>query len=123
MSCPVFGFISFGNKDMNVSRRLKLTSSYNYDNEFMNDDNITKYFSKEEERENKESPKILKIYYRELSNDKKTIKEFFKKTPPLIGLKNVGCTCYMNAVLQCLCHIEKLVNYFKYDRFVIDVIQ
>ena len=29
----------------------------------------------------------------------------------------------MNAVLQCLCHIEKLVNYFKYDRFVIDVIQ
>ena len=106
------------------SNNINNNNNENYcDNDFMNDDYITKYFSKEKEREDKESPKILKIYYRELSNDEKTIKEFFNKTPPLIGLKNVGCTCYMNAVLQCLCHIEKLVNYFKYDRFVIDLIQ
>ena len=89
----------------------------------MNDDTITKYLSKEEERKDKESPKILKIYYRELSNNKKSIKKDFQNMPPLIGLKNAGCTCYMNAVLKCLCHIEKLVNYFKYDRFVIDLIQ
>ena len=34
--------------------------------------------------------------------------------PPLIGLDNIGASCYMNAILQCLCNIPKLVNYFKY---------
>ena len=28
------------------------------------------------------------------------------------GLENVGATCYMNATLQCLVHIQKLTNYF-----------
>ena len=31
---------------------------------------------------------------------------------PLVGLKNVGFTCYMNATLQCLLHIPELNNYF-----------
>ena len=31
---------------------------------------------------------------------------------PLIGLKNVGLTCYMNAILQCLLHINELNNFF-----------
>lgn len=35
-----------------------------------------------------------------------------------IALRNVGATCYMNATLQCLCNIEKLVNYFKYHRTI-----
>ena len=34
--------------------------------------------------------------------------------PPLIGFDNIGATCYMNATLQCFCHIEKFVNFFKY---------
>ena len=42
----------------------------------------------------------------------KSIKDIFP-FPPLIGLQNVGATCYMNATLQCLCQIEKLVNFFK----------
>ena len=33
----------------------------------------------------------------------------------LIGLQNVGVTCYMNATLQCLCNIEKFIDYFKYN--------
>ena len=33
---------------------------------------------------------------------------------PHIGLKNIWSSCYMNSTLQCFCHIEKLVNYFKY---------
>ena len=35
-----------------------------------------------------------------------------------IALRYVGATCYMNATLQCLCNIEKLVNYFKYHKNV-----
>ena len=48
-----------------------------------------------------------------------TIKEFFKN-PPLIGLDNIGATCYMNATLQCLCNILKFVDYFKYNKHLIE---
>ena len=40
---------------------------------------------------------------------------------PKIGLQNIGATCYMNSTLQCLCHIEKFINFFKYDSQVIDI--
>ena len=33
-------------------------------------------------------------------------------TPPLIGLENIGATCYMNATLQCFSNIDILTNYF-----------
>ena len=48
------------------------------------------------------------------------IQEFEK--PPLIGLQNVGSACYMNATLQCLCQIRKLINYFKYKPYINEVI-
>ena len=43
----------------------------------------------------------------------KSIEQEFTK-PPLIGLKNVGATCYMNATLQCFLNLKKFINYFKY---------
>ena len=47
-------------------------------------------------------------------NKKIAIKDNFI-TPPLIGLENLAFTSYLNATLQCLCQIEKIVNYFKYN--------
>ena len=29
-----------------------------------------------------------------------------------LGLQNIGATCYMNATIQCLCHVLNLKNYF-----------
>ena len=44
-------------------------------------------------------------------------------SPPLIGLDNIGATCYMNATLQCFCNMEQFVNYFKYDKYLIYTIK
>ena len=41
--------------------------------------------------------------------------------PTLIGLQNIGATCYMNATLQCFCHIVKFVNFFKYSKQAIEI--
>ena len=37
------------------------------------------------------------------------------KKPTLIGLNNIGATCFMNATLQCLSQTEALTNYFLKD--------
>ena len=43
--------------------------------------------------------------------------------PLLIGLDNIGATCYMNATLQCFCNIEKFVNYCKYNKHLINYVK
>ena len=43
--------------------------------------------------------------------------------PPKIGLKDLGEASYMNSILQCFCQIEKIVNYFKYNNRIIDIIK
>jgi len=56
--------------------------------------------------------------YKEYNLDEKTMNRDIKTNysmPPLIGLDNIGATCYMNATLQCLCNIPNFINYFKYN--------
>ena len=42
---------------------------------------------------------------------------------PLIGLDNIGATCYMNATLQCLCNIKPFVEYFKYNKQLKNIVK
>ena len=37
------------------------------------------------------------------------------KKPTLIGLNNIGATCFMNATLQCLSQTEGLTSFFLKD--------
>ena len=42
---------------------------------------------------------------------------------PLIGLQDIGAICYINSTLQCFCHIEKFVEFFKYNQFIINKVR
>ena len=53
-------------------------------------------------------------------NEKIILKNIFLK-PPRVGLNNIGAPPYMNSILQCLCQIEEIVIYFKYDNHVNEI--
>ena len=67
-------------------------------------------------------PMIIVKYNLNAQIQKKSIKDNFLM-PPLIGLDNIGATCYMNATLQCLCNIPKFVNYIKYNKHFIEYVK
>ena len=73
---------------------------------------------KEEEKDLKQDAKKEKVE-KEIGKKKEEIEkekeEAQKKKnikPILIGLNNIGATCYMNATLQCLSNTKELTDYF-----------
>ena len=69
---------------------------------------------------NFQSNEVTIIKYKKKDNFK--LETYFKQRPK-IGLDNIGATCYMNSTLQCLTHIDSLVDYFKYDPQIEEVKQ
>ena len=117
----------FGNKNMNKDKQqfdndikdeLKPKSGIKFEDEYVI---IEKKNTKEIDEDKKEEINV---------NKENIIKEEKKKKPeiknnfidcPNIGLQNIGATCYMNSTLQCFCHIEKFVNFFKYNPQVANI--
>ena len=69
-----------------------------------------------EEKKEELSQKINEAeeLYNKLVNDIEPISLY--KSPTLIGLNNIGATCFMNAALQCLSQSKTLSNYFLHNK-------
>ena len=111
------------NEYKNKYDNIIMQSKAKYENDILElQTEIEKY--KEEKKQNEE--KVLKYnsekkYLKEEIKKLKTTNSFLlmDKEPTLVGLNNIGATCYMNATLQCLSNTTKLREYFlkifKYD--------
>ena len=85
----------------------------NKENELLNSTNI--FNNKNNELEQKKQELIMKendLVKKEKELNLKETQMSTKNVPILIGLNNIGATCYMNASLQCFSNTKKLTNYF-----------
>lgn len=66
--------------------------------------------------------KIMKEYLKFLQKNKYQVNELWKKrftdaVPGVIGIRNHGNTCFINAILQCLSYTDILAEYFVLDLY------
>jgi hypothetical protein len=89
-------------RNKNVRRNeIKINENHTESNKNAKQNKINNFF-KDFEKERKEENK--------LDDNIKCFKDI--KITPMIGLENIGQTCYMNAALQCFSNSYALVNYF-----------
>jgi len=85
-----------------------------------------KDFEIKDEKNKAKSPEkeVIGEYESERPSIKIVEKKTINNSTILIGLANIGATCYMNATLQCLSNTDKLTNYFlkefEYDKDKVD---
>ena len=99
------------NKNNNIQKNISNDNNYNNINEV-----------EELRNQNKENKKKIEELEKELDllKDFKEIYELeikknpmiIYKAPTLVGLNNIGATCFMNATLECLSQTKNLTNYF-----------
>ena len=100
---------------------------HNIQNKVINNSNILVQKNKSNAKNSILKNNYINLNQEKLNNDtelklKKEQENLFKKLkkqfitkyirPTLIGLDNIGATCFMNATLQCLSQTEDLTNYF-----------
>ena len=95
------------NKNFNIFKKNKKFNKKNDKN--IKDNNINKLLNNKNQKDNNSNK--LKEKKSEKINQKITqIKDYTQ--PTLIGLNNIGSTCFINATLQCLSQTKALTNYF-----------
>ena len=100
----------------------------NNDNYIINNDinNDYNFYDAENNNNNNGNDEIKKVDILEYNLDYQVAYPFINSNfnqPPLIGLDNIGATCYMNATLQCFSNIEPFVNFFKYNSNLINKVR
>jgi len=113
---PNLLIFNFDKDENNYKIKYAFTYSYNYIlmneiKEIMNLKYLENYlFNKDLNTDSNQDQSFKEGTFINFNQEKLGISRFAK--PPLIGLANIGATCYMNATLQCLANIDKLTNYF-----------
>ena len=114
----IYSNVNNNNKNKNNSNNNKI--NINNNNNYYNDNDNYNYNDNDNYNENKENftdeidssmlsgTVIVSKSKKKVKEDINNISYFF----PLVGLNNVGATCFMNATLQCLLHISELSLYF-----------
>ena len=76
----------------------------------IDNDKLINYLDKNKEIKNKNNLIYQKPSIKEKKEEEKEEEEV--KKPILIGLNNIGATCFMNSTLQCLSQTKSLTDYF-----------
>ena len=93
----------------NINKKIEMSEE---NKKLKQENSILKERIKELEEENQKlkngQKKIIKLKLKSKSKDY----ILSLKNPTLIGLNNIGATCFMNSTLQCLSQTKDLTNYF-----------
>ena len=116
-NCNIYNNISnnsdISNTNSNIQNlnNINTNNNNNYNNNYYNNNFNNNFNNNQISNNNNQissNNNQINNYNNQINNININIPYFF----PLVGLRNVGSTCFMNATLQCLLHISELSLYF-----------